>query len=207
MMDTQNTQEMHKNSINVQKNEPALTATATGAIKQDGTPAGAGYAGRMGTGTTRGIQKAGDRKKPAAEQTLARVTEVIIHETGEGDPVPENRKYLRSSGIVHTAMGKLEDWNFRPSKIVSSSTPVDIIAFRNEKTLLVQVIYSRGPVPDAKTLGRVYAKEMGNLRAMGTNLQFRKVVMVYSAQCGWKCYDVLPGGLIPAWNLPEEEEE
>lgn len=205
-MDTQNTQEMHKNSIEGMKNEPALIATSTGAIKQDGIPAGAGCAGRKGTGTTGAIQKFGNMKIPAVEGSLAKVTEVIIHETGSRKAAQESRKYTRSSGIVYTAMGKLEDWNFNPSKIVSSSTPVDIIAFRREKTLLVQVIYSRGPVPDAKTLGRVYEKEVGDLRAMGTNLQFRKVVMVYSPQCGWKYYDVLPGGLIPAWNLPEEKE-
>jgi hypothetical protein len=38
---------------------------------------------------------------------------------------------------------------------------------------------------------------------MGTSKQFRKVLLAYSASCGWKYYDVLPGGLIPAWDLPE----
>jgi hypothetical protein len=113
------------------------------------------------------------------------------------------RDYLRSNGIIHEAMDKLESWNFRPSKIVSSSTPVDIIAFRDEKTLLVQVIYSKSPVPDAKTLERVHKPDLSNLRAMGSNAQFRKIVMAYSRKCGWKYYDVLPGGLMPAWDLPE----
>jgi hypothetical protein len=111
--------------------------------------------------------------------------------------------YLRSNGIVHKAMDKLEGWKFSPSKIVSSSTPVNIIAFRNEKTFLVQVIYSKSPVPDAKTLERVYKPGISNLREMGTNGQFRKIVMVFSPKYGWKYYDVLPGGLIPAWDLPD----
>lgn len=113
------------------------------------------------------------------------------------------REYLRSNGIVYKAMGVMETWNFKPSKIVSTETPVDIIAFRNQKTFLVQVIYSKRPVPDAKTLERVYKPDITNLREMGTSEQFRKIVMVYSPKCGWKYYDVLPGGLIPAWDLPD----
>ena len=117
------------------------------------------------------------------------------------------RDYMRSNGIINEAIGKLEGWKFKPSKIVSSSTPVNIIAFRDEKTFLVQVIYSKGAVPDAKTLERVHKEDVGNLRSMGTNSQFRKIVMAFSRKCGWKYYDVLPGGLIPAWDLPEEATE
>jgi hypothetical protein len=42
---------------------------------------------------------------------------------------------------------------------------------------------------------------------MGTTRQFRKMIMVYSRLCGWKYYEVLPGGLIPAWALPALPEE
>jgi hypothetical protein len=117
------------------------------------------------------------------------------------------RNYLRSNGIAYKAMGIMETWNFKPSKIVSTGTPVDIIAFRNEKTFLVQVIYAKSLIPDAKTLERVYKTDVNALREMGTNDHFRKIVMVFSPKCGWKYYDVLPGGLIPAWDLPDASAE
>ena len=128
--------------------------------------------------------------------------ETRVPQSGPGGFVMP-RTNLRSNGAIYEAMGILESWNFKPSKIVSSETPVDIIAFRNEMAFLVQVIYSKGAVPDAKTLEQVFKTEVNNLRAMGTSAQFRKIVMAYSRKCGWKYYDVLPGGLIPAWDLPE----
>jgi hypothetical protein len=103
-------------------------------------------------------------------------------------------------------MDLLESWHFAPARFSNTAIPVDIIAFRKSRTLLVQVIYSRTPVPDAKTLTRECRVAIDNLRRMGTDTQFRKIVMVWSSPCGWKYYDVLPGGLIPAWDLPGDPE-
>lgn len=139
-----------------------------------------------------------DPKRPAAGETT-----VIIHEDEAGEILSSITAYQRSSGIVHRAMKVLEEWKFRPARIVSSLTPVDIIAFRGEEALLVQVIAAKTPVPDAKTAESRYKEKIVSLRQMGTDRQFRKVVMVYSQKCGWKYYDVLPGGLIPAWSLAE----
>jgi hypothetical protein len=86
---------------------------------------------------------------------------------------------------------------------VCSKVPVDIIALRNDMTLLVQVISSKKPIPDAKTLVRDYAGKIDALRRMGSTVQFRKMLMAYSRVCDWKYYEVLPGGLIPAWHLPD----
>lgn len=140
---------------------------------------------------------------PAKSEMAAGETTIIIHEDEAGETLSSITAYVRSSGIVHRAMKLLEDWKYRPARIVSSLTPVDIIAFRGEEALLVQVISSKTPVPDAKTAERRYKGKIISLRLMGTDRQFRKVVMVYSQKCGWKYYDVLPGGLIPAWSLAE----
>jgi len=144
---------------------------------------------------------------PEGRETIAGETTVIIHELEGGKQLQNVTEYIRSSGIVHQAMRMLERWNYRPARISSSLLPVDIIAFRNSDALLVQAIYSKGPVPDAKTVQSRYTEKMESLRRMGTSRHFRKIVMVYSPKCGWKYYDVLPGGLIPAWNLPEIPEQ
>jgi len=125
-----------------------------------------------------------------------------------GDPIrpKEQRKYQRGNGCVFEAMEILAGWNFAPARFSNTAIPVDIIAFRKSRTLLAQVIYSRTSVPDAKTLTRDHRVAIDNLRRMGTDAQFRKIVMVWSFPCGWKYYDVLPGGLIPAWNLPGDPE-
>jgi hypothetical protein len=134
-------------------------------------------------------------------------TTVIIHELKGGELPHGLNEYLRSSGIVYRAMRMLEQWKYVPARISNSPVPVDIIALRKSEALLIQVIYSRMPVPDAKTLEHQYAEKVNHLRRMGTTAQFRKLIMVYSPRCGWKYYEVLPGGLIPAWHLPEIPEE
>lgn len=137
----------------------------------------------------------------AGKRTLA--TDIILHELNDDGSVPGIDDYLKNRGIVHRAMRLLEEWKFIPARISCSTVPVDIIALRKDVALLVQVISSKKPVPDAKTLMRLYAKKVHALRQMGTTAQFRKVLMAYSKLCGWKYYDVLPGGLIPAWDLSD----
>lgn len=134
-------------------------------------------------------------------------TAVIIHEQNGTELRHGHNEYLRSSGIVHRAMRMLEEWKYVPARISNSSIPVDIIALRKSEALLIQVISSKMPVPDAKTLVHLYAEKVNYLRMMGTYQQFRKYIMVYSLLSGWKYYEVLPGGLIPAWHLTDIPEE
>ena len=156
----------------------------------DETPANTACA--METGRKNSLH--GPQEKPCTDTTI------IIHETGYEEP--EREKYLRNSGIVYRAMHLLEEWKFVTARISCARVPVDIIAFRKDMSLLVQVISSRGPLPNAKAIVRHYAVKIHDLRTMGTSLNFRKMLMAYSRPCGWKYYDVLPGGLIPAWSVP-----
>ena len=184
----------------------AAVAQLTGAIEQDGIPVSATVTGRTELAPEKRILPCHRTVKGSTGPVKSEITdgiEVFIHEKEEAARKDGRRKYLRSGGIVEKAMGKLEGWKFIPSKITSSAIPVDIVAFRGREAVLVQAISSRGPVPDAKTLERLHHDDVDNLRRMGTSAQFRKVVMVYSGQCGWKVYDVLPGGLIPAWSLAD----
>jgi hypothetical protein len=140
--------------------------------------------------------------EPATGGAAAGETTFIVYQEG-GDTSEAVSAYLRSSGIVYRAMRLFEDWQYQPARISSSRIPVDILAIGKETALLVQVIHSRAPVLDAATLTEQYGKKIQYLREMGTSRQFRKILLAYSASCGWKYYDVLPGGLIPAWDLPE----
>jgi len=130
-------------------------------------------------------------------------TAIIVHELGIDGVSVDLDNYLRNRGIVHRAMQLLEEWKFQSARISSSKIPVDIVAFRKDISLLVQVISSKKPLPGARTLMQLYAGKIQDLLALGSPARFRKILMAYSAACGWKYYDVLPGGLIPAWDLPE----
>ncbi len=140
--------------------------------------------------------------RAAVPQLPAGETTIIVYEQG-GDTEEVVSAYLRSSGIVHRAMQLFEDWQYQPARISSSRIPVDILAIRNDTALLVQVIHYRGAVLDAAQLTRQFGTKIQHLREMGTSRQFRKILLAYSTNGGWKYYDVLPGGLIPAWDLPE----
>ena len=118
---------------------------------------------------------------------------------------PSRIKYYRGKGQVYEAMAILAEWHYQPARISNTAIPVDIIAFKKSQTVLAQVIYSKKPMPDAATLTRYYSKRLDSIRQMGTPDQHRKIVMAYSLITGWKYYDVLPGGLIPAWSLSEDE--
>jgi len=127
-------------------------------------------------------------------------TTIVIHEEKKGT-VSADVVYVKTRGIVQRAMDLLEAWKFQPASIRGSRLPVDIIALRDDMDMLVQVISSKHPIPNAKTLVEKYRKKIDVLRLMGTSGRFRKILMAHSVSCGWKHYDVLPGGLVPAWDL------
>ena len=127
--------------------------------------------------------------------------DIILHETDNGGSLWQPGVRLKNRGIVHRAMQILGEWKFIPARIICAAVPVDIIAVRRDASLLVQVISSKQPIPCAKTLVQRYRTKIQALRTLGTTAQFRKLLMAHSRSCGWKYYDVLPGGLKPAWDL------
>ena len=127
--------------------------------------------------------------------------DIILHETDSEGSLRQSRVWLKPRGIVHRSMQIIREWNFVPARIICSSVPVDIVAMRQDMSLLVQVISSKQPIPCAKTLVQRYRTKIQALRTLGTTAQFRKLLMAHSLSCGWKYYDVLPGGLKPAWDL------
>jgi len=128
-------------------------------------------------------------------------TTVIVHETDGGDSLSALDCYMKNRGIVHRAMDLLHAWKYLPARIVSAKLPVDIIALHKDSDILAQVVSSKHPMPDVDTLSRNYGKKIDSLRLMDVARRYRKIVMSWSMPFGWKHYDVLPGGLIPAWDL------
>jgi hypothetical protein len=128
-------------------------------------------------------------------------TTVIVHETEGGDSLSALDCYMKNRGIVHRAMELLEGWGYNPARIVSAKLPVDIIAIHKDKDILAQVVSSKHPMPDVDTLYGNHKVKIDSLRLMDVARRYRKIVMSWSMPFGWKHYDVLPGGLIPAWDL------
>ena len=128
-------------------------------------------------------------------------TTVIVHETEGGESLTALDCYMKNRGIVHRAMDLLHAWKYLPARIVSAKLPVDIIAIHKDKDILAQVISSRHPMPDVDTLYGNHKVKIDSLRLMDVARRYRKIVMSWSMPFGWKHYDVLPGGLIPAWDL------
>jgi hypothetical protein len=148
-----------------------------------------------------------NKKNPVLPNKVKAKTEatVIIHDKKRGG-ISVKDMYQKTRGIVQRAMELLESWKFQPASIRGSKLPVDIVALRDDMDMLVQVISSKHPILDAKTLFRRYKKKIDALRLMGTSSRFRKILMAHSLPCGWKHYDVLPGGLIPAWDLHKSSQ-
>ena len=152
---------------------------------------------------TTGTQKRkSQRTEPKRFLTGAETgTTVIVHEPEGGDSISALDSYLKNRGIVHRAMELLEAWGYNPARIVSAKLPVDIVAIHRDTDILAQVISSRHPITDVSMLYRNYTKKIDDLRLMDIARRYRKIVMSWSMPLGWKHYDVLPGGLIPAWDL------
>jgi len=152
--------------------------------------------------TTRMIKETTQKNKQESTAGVQPVAaDIVLHETDSGGSLRTPAVRLKNRGIVHRAMQILGEWKFVPARIICAAVPVDILAVRQDVTLLVQVISSKQPVPCAKTLVRCYRAKIQALRTLGTTAQFRKLLMAWSRPCGWKYYDVLPGGLKPAWDL------
>lgn len=126
---------------------------------------------------------------------------VIVHEPQGSDSLSAVDCYLKNRDIVHRAMDLLEAWGYHPARIVSAKIPVDIVAIRKDTDLLAQVVSFRHPMKDVGMLYRSCRKKINALRRMDLGQRYRKIVMSWSMPFGWKHYDVLPGGLIPAWDL------
>jgi hypothetical protein len=97
----------------------------------------------------------------------------------------------------------LETWHYLPVLVRKSPVPLDLIGVGITDALVIEVVRSRRPVPDAATICELFRNEVGHLHSIKASSQFRKMIWVYSPQCRWRFYDVFPGGVWLAQDLME----
>jgi hypothetical protein len=128
----------------------------------------------------------------------------LIIRTEKGDELtlgPET--YTRCNAIIIDSMRILECLGYLPVLVRKSRIPLDLIGLRADGALIIEVVRSRTPLPDAPTVLRQCRKEVDYLREMKSPSQARKMLWVYSPQCRWRFYDVFPGGIWLAKDMME----
>jgi len=142
---------------------------------------------------------------PAIGGAAAGETTIIFHEKTGGDLAFGPSEYTRCNAIICEAMRILESWNYLPVLVRKSPVPIDLIGVGIKEALVIEVVRSRRPVPDAPTICVLFRKEVDHLRTLRASSQFRKMIWVYSPQCGWRFYDVFAGGVWLARDLMESD--
>jgi len=150
------------------------------------------------------IPRAGE---PETGLAAAGETTIIFHETGGNELAFGPPEYTRSNAIICEASRILESWNYLPVLVRKSPVPIDLIGVGTTDALVIEVVRSRKPVPDAPTICELYRNEVDHLRTFRASSQFRKMIWVYSPQCRWRFYDVFPGGVWLAKDLMESDRK
>jgi hypothetical protein len=142
---------------------------------------------------------------PVVGAVVAGETTIVFHGDTGDEPAFGPPEYTRSNAIICEASLILEGWKYLPATVRKCPVPIDIIAVGPDDTLVIEVVRARKPVPDAKVLCTIYRKEVDHLRSMKASSQFRKMLWVCSPRCGWRFYDVFPGGVWLAKDLMEAD--
>ena len=143
----------------------------------------------------------------ATGPVVAGETTIIFHKKGGDEPLFGPPEYTRSNALICEASRILMTWNYLPAQIRKSPIPIDIIGVGRTDTLIIEIIRSRKPVPDAPALCGTFRKEVDHLRSLQCPSQHRKMIWVYSPQCRWRFYDVFSGGVWLAKDLMESDRK
>ena len=141
--------------------------------------------------------------EPAAAGTPAGEPTLILRTSGGGELALGPEIYTRCNAIIIDAMRILECLGYLPVLVRKSRIPLDLIGLGADGALIIEVVRSRTPLPDARTVIVQCRKEVDYLREMKCPSQARKMLWVYSPQCRWRFYDVYPGGIWLAKDLME----
>ena len=144
---------------------------------------------------------------PVGGPVPAGETTIIFHDDKGGELAFGPPEYSRGSAIIGEASRLLENRHYIPVTVRKSPVPLDLVGFGLKDTLVLEVVRSRKPVPDAATLCVVFRKEVDHLRSLSGSSQLRKMIWVYSPQCRWRFYDVFPGGVWLAQDFMEPDKK
>jgi hypothetical protein len=145
---------------------------------------------------------------PAMSDAVAGEPTIVIHEDEEGETGKKRRKHTPCNPLVYEAMRVLNAHDYIPCRLISETVlPINIVALKKTEVLLILVIRSRKPVPDAGTLRRLYTAKVNYLCALSKPSQYKIMIWVNSPLCGWRYYWVNPGGLGYDWDFAKMMEE
>jgi len=140
---------------------------------------------------------------PAHAGVVAGEPTIILRTSVGGELSFGPEVYTRCNAVIFDAMHILECLSYLPVLVRKSAIPLDLIGIGADGALVIEVVRSRRPLPDAPTVVARCRKEIDYLREMKPSSQFRKMLWVYSPQCRWRFYDVFPGGIWLAKDLME----
>jgi len=103
--------------------------------------------------------------------------------------------YRRGSTAVHEASYLLKKQGWFVIRWYGSRSPPDLFAMRKGAFLVLMVRSSRRPVPDARAVSILYGEELERMRTVGIPASIPMECWVHAPPDGWKCYEVLPGGI------------
>jgi len=179
--------------------ESMLTMTEVNAVTGDVAEPGLNASGALKSIRTTPFQ--GVPAAPAGSPSG--VPALILRTSTGGELAIGPEYYTRCNAIIIDAMRILECLGYLPVLVRKSKIPLDLIAIRPDGALIIEVVRSRTPLPNAKVVCTQCEKEIGYLREMMPSSQFRKMLWVYSPQCRWRFYDVFPGGIWLAKDMME----
>ena len=90
-----------------------------------------------------------------------------------------------------------------------TDSPPDLFAMREGEFLLLMIRHSRRPVPDASAVILLYGEDLDRMRMFGKPDCLGLECWVLAPPDGWKCYEILPGGIRRIWRkgvAPEKED-
>jgi hypothetical protein len=129
-------------------------------------------------------------------------TDALVHAGHDPEESGDAGRLSRNRPLVFEAIALLREHGFLPVRVTESSLPVNLIGLRKRGSLLVRVLRSRRPVPNAAVLHALFTGEVETLCRLAGRIPYQIMIWVYSAACGWRYYLVYPGGLRRDLDFP-----
>ncbi len=131
-----------------------------------------------GSGATRSYRTTPCTVAPVLSAPVAGETPIVIHEDEAGGTggIGENppKKHTLNIPSIFAAMRILEEHGYEAYKITTrNGTQASIIATKGREELMIAIIHSRKPVPDAKTLHSLFPEKVELLCAYAKTSRYR----------------------------------
>jgi hypothetical protein len=190
-VETGNKQESQENTISPVPD----VASSQGAIEPDLIPAGAGCAGRTGTGPGAGGQKGYPRRRTVKGRKRHR-NRRKKNPGGRAANGSNAGQHIRP-GIIEAAEILIAE-QYIVGKVIDPRSPFDLMGYRREDTIFLRVVRPKQDVSNAVEVMGMYEKEIVEIgpfwKSDADNIQF----WVFSRKKGLFRYQVYNGGI---WNV------